>query len=159
MRLFCFPYAGGNSSIYESWVRSLPSHIELIIIQPPGRATRIFETPHTEMTTLVSELHSVMKGMLDKPYIFFGHSLGSKVAYELLCTIQAHKQNMPERLIVSGSAAAHCKKKPEMTWAKSDNAFIEALKLLQGTPEEFFEHKELVTLLLPMLKADFQISD
>jgi medium-chain acyl-[acyl-carrier-protein] hydrolase len=159
LRLFCFPYAGGNSSTYAKWIDSLPPHIELICIQPPGRATRIFETPYNDMTTLVSDLYCSMKHLLDKPYVVFGHSLGSKVAYELLCQIQSKRQNMPERLIVSGSAAAHCKKEPKMHWAKSDIGFIKELKRLQGTPEGFFQHEELVTLLLPMLKADFQISD
>ena len=47
--LFCFPYAGGNAATYIPWVKYLPKLVELVIIQPPGRANRISEPPFMVM--------------------------------------------------------------------------------------------------------------
>ena len=38
-----------------------------------------------------------------------------------------------------------------------DGAFIDAIKALNGTPAEVFEHPELVELMLPLLRADFEL--
>ncbi|MEW6993764.1 thioesterase II family protein [Colwelliaceae bacterium MEBiC 14330] len=158
-RLFCFPYAGGNSATYSKWQEYLPKNVELILIQPPGRTTRLFEQPFDSMEALVADLSTAITDLLDKPYLFFGHSLGSRVAFELLCQLQSKQLTMPECLIVSGSSAPHLKRDAIMDWQQSDEDFITSLKTLGGTPSEFFEHEELIKLSLPMLRADFKISD
>ncbi len=159
LRLFCFPYAGGNSATYRKWQELLPKHVELILIQPPGRATRMFEQPFDNMDDLVKDLLSAISDLLDKPFIFFGHSLGSRVAFELLSQLNTKQLTLAECLIASGSSAPQLDRKPIMDWQQSDADFIESLKTLGGTPAEFFEHEELVALSLPMLRADFKIAD
>jgi medium-chain acyl-[acyl-carrier-protein] hydrolase len=37
--------------------------------------------------------------------------------------------------------------------------FIASLRELGGTPAEVFEHEELLELLLPIIRADFQLAD
>src|SRR2546430_10624517 len=83
VRLFCFPYAGGNASIYTSWSRDLSANVELVAVQPPGRANRISEPPHSRMQDLIADLCPAIRALLGKPYILLGHSLGSHVAFEL----------------------------------------------------------------------------
>ena len=39
------------------------------------------------------------------------------------------------------------------------NNFIKELKSLNGTPEEILDNQELMALLLPLLRADFEIAD
>jgi medium-chain acyl-[acyl-carrier-protein] hydrolase len=41
----------------------------------------------------------------------------------------------------------------------SDSDLIALLKTMNGTPQEFFNHPELVSLLLPMVRADFTLSE
>ena len=45
MRLFCFPYAGGNAATYRPWAEALTADVELVAVDPPGRANRIHEAP------------------------------------------------------------------------------------------------------------------
>ncbi len=40
-----------------------------------------------------------------------------------------------------------------------DEAFKKEVFLLGGTPQEFFEHPELLDLFLPILKNDFRIAE
>ena len=71
LRLICFPYAGGNAATYIPWQDLLPNNVELIAIQLPGRANRMFEPPITNMKCLVNELLTVISSLDDKPYLFF----------------------------------------------------------------------------------------
>lgn len=57
--LFCFPYAGSGLSTYLDWALHLPSYVELIIIQPPGTGSRVFEPAYTDMQTLVKQLKTL----------------------------------------------------------------------------------------------------
>ncbi|QFZ24631.1 type I polyketide synthase [Saccharothrix syringae] len=37
VRLYCFPYAGGNSGAFRSWARTAPSWLDVIAVELPGR--------------------------------------------------------------------------------------------------------------------------
>ncbi|MBE0361869.1 hypothetical protein PULV_a4277 [Pseudoalteromonas ulvae UL12] len=159
LRLFCFPYAGGNASTYVKWSNDLPEHIELVLIQPPGRANRLAEPAFDNMDALVESLQEAITPYLDKPYVFFGHSLGSRTAYELTKRLQIRGENLPQYLIASGSAAAHLPRTQNNSWNKSDAEFVALIKSIKGTPEAFFLNPEMMNLLLPMLRADFKVSE
>src|SRR5262245_31284087 len=78
MRLFCFPYAGGNAlNIYRSWPDYLPRDVEVCAIQLPGRGNRIREPAHTRLDALVRDVEPNIKPYLNKPFVFFGHSMGA----------------------------------------------------------------------------------
>lgn len=84
-KLFCFPYSGGSSVIYEKWRKKLSPSIELIPIEYAGRGTR-FATPLFEnINDVVEDVFYAIKIHLDTTshYSFFGHSMGALIAYEL----------------------------------------------------------------------------
>src|SRR3954466_6236608 len=77
LRIFCFPYAGGGAAIYRRWGERFPATVAVFPVQLPGRENRVNEVPYTSMPTLVAELGSVIRPYLDKPFVFFGHSMGA----------------------------------------------------------------------------------
>src|SRR2546423_15412499 len=83
VRLFCFPYAGGGASVFRAWADSLPSSVEVRPVQLPGRETRFREPAFTRLPPLVEALAESLRPYLDRPFAFFGHSLGALVAFEL----------------------------------------------------------------------------
>ncbi|GAB2931019.1 hypothetical protein GCM10027181_32270 [Rheinheimera gaetbuli] len=96
--------------------------------------------------------------IVEKPYLLFGHSLGSRVAYELCCQLVAAKKRLPECLIASGSAAPHMLEQVNITYDLPEKEFLNELKKYNGTPSEVLENKSLMELLMPLLRADFRIS-
>src|SRR5262245_41506308 len=78
-RLFCFPYAGGGASAYRGWAEALPS-LEVCAVQAPGRETRIGEAPLTRLEPLADAATAAIRPLLDRPFAFFGYSLGGFVA-------------------------------------------------------------------------------
>jgi len=159
LNLICFPYAGGSPTTYNSWVNFLPSNVELTIVQMPGRGARMFEPAHADMNKVIKELLTVIPKYLNKPYVLFGHSLGSRIAFELMSQLNALKLPLPVHFIASGSRGPHDISNKKHIYKLPDNEFIAELKELNGTPKAVLENIELMEIFLPLLRADFELAD
>ena len=154
-RLFCLPYAGGNSGTYRSWDSLLPDSIELHTIQLPGRLRRFSEAPLLSVADIVAQCTpQLSKLIVGKPYALFGHSMGAVVAFEL--GRELRRMGRPPRwLFASGRQA------PQLPWRRpvihglDEASFRRALGQLGGTPEAVLAHPELMAALMPVLRADF----
>lgn len=159
MRLFCFPYAGASASVYYPWCRDLAQDLELCAIQFPGRETRIAEEPISAMEPLVAALLPELMPYLDKPFLFFGHSMGATVCFEIARRLILSGSRIPEMLFVSASRAPHLKQTEDPIYLLPGEAFIKRLRSFSGTPEEIFQYPELLELYLPILRADLSIEE
>lgn len=157
MRLFCLPYAGGGTAVYNTWHRYLPDTIEMVSVRLPGRESRLWERPFTQLEALLPELGGVLAGALDKPFVLFGHSMGAMIAFELTRWLRREKRPLPQKLLVSGFRAPHLPPNRMPIHQLPDAAFVAEMKLLGGTPQEVLDHAELLELLLPVLRADFAL--
>lgn len=158
LRLFCFPYAGGGASIYRGWADAFPSEVGVYPIQLPGREYRIAERAHADMESLVEEISRAISSYLDRPFLFFGHSMGTRIAFELVRTLRNKGQRNPLGLIVSGGRAPHIPE-PKPIYHLSDEEFVQALRRFAGTPEAILQSKELMELFMPVLRADFTLDE
>ncbi|HZF41201.1 MAG TPA: thioesterase domain-containing protein [Blastocatellia bacterium] len=155
IRLFCFPYAGGGSAVYRRWPAELPGNIEVGLIQLPGRETRLREKPLTEITYIIEHLAQSLRPYLDKPFAFFGHSMGAIISFELARHLRWVHQVEPERLFVSGRRAPQLPISDPIIYDLPDQEFLAEIIRLNGTPITVLENQELMRLMLPLLRADF----
>lgn len=156
LRLFCFPHAGGGAGAYRTWVEGLQPQIEVLPVQLPGRETRFLERPYDTLDVLLDGLVDGLRPFLDKPFAFFGHSLGALVAFELARRLRTDGL-LPQRLFVSGYGAPHLPVKLPPMYHLDDAEFVRALQALETVPTAVLENDELLDLLLPMLRADFAV--
>jgi medium-chain acyl-[acyl-carrier-protein] hydrolase len=156
-RLFCFPYAGGSAQMYWEWSDALPDDVEVCAIQLPGRGPRFRETPVDDVGVAVSVLAAAVRPYLDRPFAMFGHSMGAILAYETARRVTAEFGSAPDHLFISGHRAPHLPPRRPSIHQLADEAFIAGVRALNGTPAEFFDDPELVTLCLSMLRADFRL--
>lgn len=155
MRLFCLPYAGGGSAVFHRWRSALPRGMELVPICLPGREARIHERPHTQWRTLVPEIADAIAPSIDRPYALFGHSLGAWIAYELARELRRRDQRMPDLLVAAASGAPDRPDPPTMLHQMPDDEFVRELSSrFDGIPPAVRDNEELLTLLLPALRAD-----
>lgn len=157
LRLFCFPYAGGGAWIYRDWHRFLPESIGVYAAQLPGRGDRLTEPPFVDLPALIEPLTEAIKSYLDKPLAFFGHSMGALIAFELARKLRGEYGIEPAHLFVSGCRAPQFPVSDAVTYNLEDAEFIEELRRLNGTPREMLENPELMQLMGPVLRADFQL--
>jgi medium-chain acyl-[acyl-carrier-protein] hydrolase len=108
---------------------------------------------------LVETLADVLLPYLDRPFAFFGHSLGALISFEL--TRQLRRQNGPGpvHLFVSGARAPHSPKSRFPLHDLPEPELLEALRRLNGTPQAVLEHKEMMEVMIPILRADFAVSE
>jgi medium-chain acyl-[acyl-carrier-protein] hydrolase len=152
--MFCLPYAGASASVYSRWVTPLAPSIELRAVELPGRGHRFREPPERSVSQLVKRLADELGGMLEAPYVLFGHSMGALLCFELARHLASLERPMPEKLILSGFPAPQMRRRDEKTYDLPDAEFIATLKRYNGMQEEILANTELMELLLPVLRAD-----
>ena len=132
VRLFCFPYAGGGAGVFAPLRQFMDG---VAAVQYPGRESRIGEPPLADMD-----------------------SLGARVAYEAACRLREAGLPSPRHLFVAGSRTPRM---PELhpIHHLDDKAFLEGMFRFAGTPDELRGHEEVLRFFLPMLRADFTISE
>ncbi|WP_277881879.1 thioesterase II family protein [Coleofasciculus sp. FACHB-542] len=157
LRLFCFPYAGGGALNFRTWSQGLPVGVEVCAVELPGRGKRILEAPFTQALPLVQAIAHALLPYLDKPFAFFGHSMGALVSFEVARLLRREYGMSPVHLFVSGRSAPQLPLQEPPIHSLPQPAFIEELRRLNGTPKAVLENVELMELLLPILRADFAV--
>jgi surfactin synthase thioesterase subunit len=157
LRLFCFPFAGSSASVFRSWVDELPEEVEVLAIQLPGRENRLRERCMSDMGEVVEKLEIEIDSCLDLPFVFFGHSLGSLIAYELLRRLETGGQHRAELLFASGGPAPHtCRALAEPLRLTQDQVLLDLRRISQAH-SSLLDDREVLALMLPMLQADFEL--
>lgn len=161
LRLFCFHFAGGSASAYRTWPTGLASScpdVELCAVQLPGRENRLHEQPFTQVAPLVTALLAALRPELDRPFAFFGHSMGATVAYELAQALTSISI-LPSHLFASGRRAPGMPERfAPIHQAPTDDDLLRAIQQrYQNLPELLLQDAELKAIYAPLLRADFTL--
>ncbi|MDJ0702187.1 MAG: thioesterase II family protein [Leptolyngbyaceae cyanobacterium MO_188.B28] len=160
LRLFCFPYAGGGASIFRTWAAQLSPEIEVCPVQLPGRENRFNHLPFRQLTCLIQTLLPALLPEFDRPFAFFGHSLGGLISFELARQLQRQNfSQQPLQLFVSACRAPQLPPIDQPIHQLPEPELIQALHQYNGTPEVLLQDAEMMALMLPMLRADFSLSE
>jgi epothilone polyketide synthase C len=178
-RLFCFPFAGAGATAFRAWAESMPADIELVAVEPPGRAGRIAETPVTSVKMFTDGLFPSLLSHLDRPFAFFGHCLGGVTAFESARRLLEEHGTLPSHLFVSAARPPHLLDRegeferrllaslldhgdfdPLLpAHEQTDSVFAEIIRLFNiGATDEFLSKPELRRALLPAVRADFAMA-
>lgn len=109
------------------------------------------------MPDLIDAVSRVIKPLLDMPYAFFGHSMGAMIAFELARRLKHEHAKEPELLVVSGRRAPQMPDNSPHSYDMPQEKLLSELQRIKGTPKEVLQNVELMELLLPLLRADFQL--
>jgi medium-chain acyl-[acyl-carrier-protein] hydrolase len=159
LRVFCFPYAGGNTSGFRSWQRNFPPEIDLCLVHLPGRGKRIGEPMFTRLNLLVQTVADLIMREPQPPYVLFGHSMGALISFELARELRRRRFAAPRRLFLSGRSAPNVANRAAPIFNLPEKAFIAEVKKFNGTPTELLENPEAMKLFLPALRADLEMLD
>jgi medium-chain acyl-[acyl-carrier-protein] hydrolase len=159
LTLICFPHAGGDASAYRPWARDLPPTIEVRPVQPPGRQNRLGEAALTSVDAIVAAVAPLVAVLGDRPYAFFGHSMGATVAFETARWLRRAGQVGPTTLLVSGRTAPHLPPRARRLHQLPPAEFISEIVRLRGTPAEVLQHPELAAIIVPVIRADMTAAE
>ncbi|PSO63477.1 MAG: putative thioesterase [Cyanobacteria bacterium QH_6_48_35] len=159
LRLFCFPYAGGAARIFNAWSDQIPETMELCPVELPGHGRRLAEKPYARLSPLVEAIAIAINPFLDKPFAFFGHSMGALLAFELAQHLREYNAPQPVHLFVSGCRAPQFPDTDSPSRNLPDEELMKKLRWLKGTPREVLDNPEMRQLLFPVLRADFAVCE
>lgn len=156
IRLFCFPYAGGGPAVFSGWPALLGRDYEVCSFSLPGRGARMQESYLGSLEEILQNAYENIQPLLDVPFMFFGHSMGALIAFELTRQLHRKRNQLPRVLFISGARA------PQTIWKNKTfdlpkDEFLEEVYRLNGIPEELIQEKGFVDMFLPALRADFRI--
>lgn len=117
------------------------------------------EPPFTRLSAVVEQLAHAIEPHLEKPFAFFGHSLGAVMAFELARRLRRQAGVEPVRIFVSARSAPQILRTEAPIYNLPEPELLETLQRLNGTPKEVLEHFELIHLMLPLLRADFEMAE
>lgn len=158
-RLFCFHYAGGRAGIFRDWPAMVPNWLQVVPVELPGRGTRLNEKPFRSLDALLDALCAVIAPYLNLPFAFFGHSMGGLISFELARALRRLGERRPVHLFLSAHRAPHLPNQNGTTYDLSHEALVEKIAAMNGTPPQVLENPELLELIVPILRADFELCD
>lgn len=158
LRLFCLPYAGGRASIFRPWAEALPDDIEVCAIQLPGREERMRELLYTRLAPLIQELAAAIAPYLDRPFAFYGHSMGALVAFEAARRLRAVYGCQPVAMLLAAFRAPQLPNPNIKIYHLPTEVFKVVLRA-DGIPEAVLQSEELMQVMLPTLRADYEVCD
>lgn len=155
-RLFCFPHAGGAPTTFFPWVAYFSEEIECICLQYPGRAQRLREKPSTSVRQLVDGILQEIDDLSEKPFAFYGHSLGGIVAFELTRALRHLGRPGPRHLYIGAARPPQMESSLSPIHLLPDKDFIAAVNSRYGgIPAAVAADSEAMEMFLPGLRGDF----
>ncbi|MFD0275326.1 thioesterase II family protein [Kitasatospora sp. NPDC127111] len=154
VRLVCFPHAGGSASYFIDYAAALSPFADVLVVQYPGRQNRFAEPVIDSVDGLADRVHEALLPWADRPLVFFGHSMGTLVSFEVARRFERDGVAGPVHLFVSGGRAPSLPRDSSVHLLPDDELFDE-LARLGGTDERVLANPELRSLVLPALRADY----
>jgi surfactin synthase thioesterase subunit len=155
MNLFCFPFAGANKYSYNQFIPHLAKGITINTLELPGRGRRIKEPAFTDIHEMAEDLYQLIQKNLFRPYAFYGHSMGTILAYLVIKKIIRDNLPLPVYLFVSGRGGPAAPDKERKRYQLPREEFIAELRDMGGSPDEVLNDDGLMDFFEPILRADF----
>lgn len=154
VQLICFHDAGGNASLFNGWEEKLGTHIQLVTVELPGRAQSSSMEPFTNMKQAIQKISDALMGVMDKPSIFFGHSMGGLIAFEVMRELRRRCAKLPINLIVSSTPQLAAYDKQHLDHNAEDHVLMTRFPHLS---EEAIPDQELREILIKLLRNDLTL--
>ena len=155
LRIILFHNTGSSASMWREWLRLLPADLAAQCIQLPGRQERLGEAAYTDFAALAEAVCDELSVELDdRPYAFFGHSMGAQLAYRTAVALE--RAGVPGPALIGAAAWApegfHTVT-PEQAQLP-EQELLGWLSSLGSLPVDAYADPAMRPLVIPALRAD-----
>ncbi len=140
--------------MYHAWTGHL-QEIEICLVNLPGRDKRIKDALQTRLLPLIEELTHALIPQLNKPFAFFGHSMGALIAFETARQLRRNGALQPIQLFISARHAPQRVDPYADLYQLPEQEFIDGTEELFGAlPEAVKQEQEVLDLFMSIMRAD-----
>jgi surfactin synthase thioesterase subunit len=153
-RLICFPHAGGSASYFVRVSRQLPTEIDVLAVQYPGRQDRHHEPCVEDIGSLADHILPELLPLADRPLALFGHSMGAAVAFETARRLEEH--GAEPKVLFASSRPSPATVVGGRLHRSGDQAIIAEMRRLNATDADVLDDPSFLELVLPVLRSDYK---
>jgi external thioesterase TEII len=157
-QIVMFPFLGGFGASFNALIDTLQEDWDVWTVNPPGHGSST-HPPVSRLDDLVDLYLENLHRVLKPGSVFFGHSMGSVVAYYVLlamATDAGFDGRRPSDLVLSASAAPRYL--PVQGYrAMPEEDLIRHLRSFGTFPEEVARDKDLMAMFVPAFRADYHV--
>ncbi|EOY4514626.1 thioesterase II family protein [Vibrio vulnificus] len=156
MNLIAFGYAGSSNNTFLNLEAELDGQISFNQFVYPGRGSRFKEPFAVSISELAEEVVNSLPD--DQPVVLLGYSFGAYVAYETAKYLQKQNRRIAA-LVVCAMNAPQCGDHRNSVHSLEDQALVDYLRQLGGTPEEILSTSEIFDWYAPIIRSDYRLLD
>lgn len=157
VRIFLFHHAGGSHLVYRAWAEQMPEDWDVCLLDAPGRGRLSGAAPCTDADTLVDFFRQQLDPYLDRPFAFFGHSMGGLAAYELTNRLLAEGGPAPVWLGLSARGAPRYGAGPGERHLVPAPELRRYLEVMGGTPRDVLDDPDIWSMFEPVIRSDLEL--
>ncbi|MCV2458216.1 alpha/beta fold hydrolase [Streptomyces sp. ICN988] len=157
--LVVFPHAGAGAAAYWRLAQSQSDLARTLIVRLPGRESRAGEQRFTDIRPLIRALAPALRPRLGDNFVFYGHSMGALIAFETARLFSLAYAMPPRHLVVSGMEAPQDTSTVHARHLLGDAELWQLVGDMGGVPPEIVSDMSMRQMLLPTIRADFQVTD
>jgi len=157
--LLVFPHAGAGASAYREFSRVLSATFDVVVFQYPGRQDRAAEPPLGSLPEIAAGAFAEFAASDHNrsPIVVFGYSMGAGIAFELVRIAEARGIQVRQLNVCSAVAPWRAARKAERP--RTDEEILRHIAILEGTTADVIGSSDLMNLVFPSVRADYQACD
>lgn len=157
-RLIVFPFAGGAANDFHFLKKAFSENVEVILYELPGRGRRYREPLLECWDAVATDALLAFGHLVDRPTVFYGHSFGALVAFEVTKRLANRGLNLPRQVIVGSSQPPNTRSVACDLIKLSDEELFLKLIEFDSILDEFAGNAEIRDFILPKIRADLKLS-
>ncbi|MGW7618722.1 thioesterase II family protein [Streptomyces antimycoticus] len=155
-RLICLPHAGGSASFFFPMSQTLSSSADVLCVQYPGRQDRRQDPLIENIGEYADAIAAELKPWLDLPVVFFGHSMGAVLAFEVTRRLEEADAEFSALALFASGRRAPSRYRDENVHRRDDDGVVREMKLLSGTDSRVLGNEEILRMAMPAIRGDYK---
>ena len=157
--VYAFPFAAGSRYSFTPLMKAAPNWLTWIPVDYPGRGRRLFEPPMTSLTAIVQDLKEKLLAQPKVPFAFYGHSMGSLIAYLLTVELVRENKPLPIHLFLSGRGGACIPEKQRNALQMTRDELVQEVLDMDGDLTQLLQNPKQFDQYEQVLRADIAALD
>jgi surfactin synthase thioesterase subunit len=119
-----------------------------------------------EWPEIIDAVSTLVRGELDRApagfYVFFGHSFGALLAFEVARAFHVQNQSLPTCLFLSAHRAAHLRshhRGERQRHSLAHEHFVDMVREWGFVSDEVLENEDVLKFILPPLRSDLRLDE